>query len=43
MRGDRWCTQVGLSNWQLDAAKMNRVILHHCPETNRLSLEVTAR
>jgi hypothetical protein len=35
--------QIGLSNWQLDSAKMNRVVLHHCPQMDETSLEKTAQ
>ena len=34
---------VGLSNWSLDAAKMNRVNLHMCPILTVEDLRLTAR
>ncbi len=34
---------VGLSNWQLDSAKMNRMVVHMCPDHDKTSLEQTAR
>uniref|UniRef100_A0A7S4IA45 RZ-type domain-containing protein n=1 Tax=Odontella aurita TaxID=265563 RepID=A0A7S4IA45_9STRA len=33
---------IGLSNWQLDAAKMNRMVLHTCPKLSRSGLVRTA-
>ena len=33
---------VGLSNWRLDAAKMNRVVLHCCPALDHEALQQTA-
>ena len=33
---------VGLSNWSLDAAKMNRCIMHKCPELDINDLKDTA-
>eukprot|EP01083_Nonionella_stella_P310494 1103256_1 len=34
---------VGLSNWQLDAAKMNRVVMHQCYIHKKTDLKNTAR
>src|SRR5690606_534921 len=34
---------VGLSNWSLDAAKMNRCITHNCPILSKDDLEMTSR
>eukprot|EP01083_Nonionella_stella_P286517 975200_1 len=34
---------VGLSNWSLDAAKMNRVLMHLCPKHEILDLRLTAK
>ncbi|KAJ9468376.1 hypothetical protein DIPPA_29980, partial [Diplonema papillatum] len=34
---------IGLSNWALDAAKMNRVVMHTCQNTTSQALTDTAR
>ncbi|ETO35633.1 hypothetical protein RFI_01430, partial [Reticulomyxa filosa] len=34
---------VGISNWSLDAAKMNRVVMHRIPDMKKDDLALTAR
>ncbi|ETO20718.1 hypothetical protein RFI_16499, partial [Reticulomyxa filosa] len=40
---DRKIAFIGLSNWKLDAAKMNRVVLHQVMQPNQKELEQTAQ